>query len=331
MALKFPDIVRRYLHLTAIVALSLVAYAFQPAFGLTRVELYQATVPVADRSEAALAAAFQTALKTVMVRVTGRRSADEESAFAPLYTNARRYVQQYRTAPDSHLWVAFDGGAIERWLTQNGQPLWGRDRPSTLVWLTLQTAPQAATVVTADDTSELKDAIDAAATARGVPLIWPTAAVSANPAAANPSEIAHRLGADGLLVGRASNATAAASVRWTLSFQDRSSEFSGAVEGINRTADVYANLFAASGSVAPVEIEVSGVADLRDYANVQTYLESLTFITHVNVEELHADSVKFRLSTRGGIESLQHAILLSGRLQSLPAGENGIQRFQLRR
>jgi len=37
------------------------------------------------------------------------------------------------------------------------------------------------------------------------------------------------------------------------------------------------------------------------------------------------------LTTRGGIESLQHAIALNGRLQPQPAGDNGVQRFQLRR
>ena len=35
-------------------------------------------------------------MKTVLVRVTGRRSADEDPALAPLIGNARRYVQQYR-------------------------------------------------------------------------------------------------------------------------------------------------------------------------------------------------------------------------------------------
>jgi len=232
------------------------------------------------------------------------------------------------------LWVAFDGSAIERWLTQNGQPLWGRDRPSTFVWLSVQAGAQAVKVLTADDTSELKGAIDAAAAMRGIPLIWPNAAAAGAATAAtapSPADIGHRLGAEGVLIGRANNVAEAASVRWTLLFQDRSSEFSGAVEGVNRAADLYAGLFAASGSLAPVDIEVGGVADLRDYANVQGYLESLTFITHVSVQALSGDTVRFRLTTRGGIESLQHAIALSGRLQPQPAGDNGIQRFQLRR
>jgi hypothetical protein len=331
MAQFFGNQFRRYLRLAVILCLSGAAGLPGAVFGLTRVDLFQAQAPVDGRSEAAQTAAFQAALRIVLVRVTGRRTADEEVVFAPLVNNARRYVQQFRTAPDNQLWVSFDAAAIERWLTQNGQPLWGHERPSTMVWLSVATGPQSTAVVSADDTSELKDALDAAALLRGIPLVWPPAA-SANAAAANtPADVARRLGAEGVLIGRANSAAATAAVRWTLQFQDRSSEFAGALDGVNRAADLYAGLFAASGTLAPVDIEVSGVADLREYANVQTYLESLTFITHVAVLALTADTVRFRLTTRGGIETLAHALSLNGKLQPLPAGDNGLHRFQLRR
>jgi hypothetical protein len=114
-------------------------------------------------------------------------------------------------------------------------------------------------------------------------------------------------------------------------FQDRSSEYSGTLEGVNRAADLYAGLFAASGSLVPVDIEVTGINDLRDYASVQSYLESLSFISHVSVESMAADTVRFRLATRGGSDSLQRALSLNGRLQPVAAGETGIQRFQLHR
>jgi hypothetical protein len=321
------------------------------ALALTRAELFQATVPVADRSEAAQAGAFQAAMKMVLVRVTGRRSAQDDAALAPLIGNARRYVQQYRGAADGQIWVSFDGPAIERWLTQNGQPLWGIERPTTYVWLTAQaspqtgpqtgpqTSPQSGTVITAEDTSELKTAIDAAAMLRGVPLLWPSAAeiqrdhldyAGVNSAApATLADIGRRSGGEGILIGRAASTSETASVHWTLLFQDRSSEFSGALEGVNRTADLYAGLFAASGSLVPVDIEVTGVGDVREYANLQAYLESLSFISHVNVTALTGDTIRFRLTTRGGAESLQRTLSLNAHLQSIAAGDNGILRFQL--
>ena len=160
----------------ALLCFSLAALcAGNAAFALTRAELFQATAPMADRSEGAQTAAFEAAMKTVLIRVTGRRTVDDDAALSPLIGNARRYVQQYRAAPDGQVWVSFDGPAIERWLTQNGQPLWGHERPMTFVWLTAQTGPQSGVLITAEDTSELKAAIDAAATVRGVPLIWPSA------------------------------------------------------------------------------------------------------------------------------------------------------------
>ncbi len=323
------------------VILCLVSLCFgNLAHAVTRAELYQATVPFADHCEAEPTAAFQAAMKTVLVRVTGRRSAEDDAALAPLISNARRYVQQCRSTADKQLRVGFDGPAIERWLTQNGQPLWGHERPTTFVWLAAQTGAQSGIVITADDTSELKMSLDAAAVYRGLPLLWPSAAdlqsnrldyAALNGAApAALADLGRRLGGEGVLIGRASGTSATANVRWTHLFQDRSSEFSGALEGVNRTADLYAGLFAASGNLVPVDIEVTGVGDLREYANLQAYLESLTFISHVSVVGLNGDTIRYRLATRGGAESLQRTLSLNGRLQPIAAGDNGIQRFQLR-
>jgi uncharacterized protein len=309
------------------------------ALALTRAELYQVVTPGADRSEADKTATFQAAMKIVLIRVTGRLTAGDEPAFAPLIGNAHRYVQQYRATADNQTWVSFDGAAIERWLTQNGQPLWGHERPVTFVWLAAQMGAQSGTVITAEDTSELKTAIDAQAMLRGVPLRWPTVAelqknrldfAAVNGAApATLVDVARRFGGEGVLIGRANSTSATASVRWTHLFQDHNSDYIGGVDGVDRTADLYAQLFAVSGNLVPIDIEVTGVGDLREYANVQTYLESLTFVSHVSVVAMTGDTIRFRLATRGGAESLQRTLSLNGRLQPIDAGDNGIQRFQL--
>jgi len=336
----FSNFSRRFLPATSIVCLCVLALGLSPrSLALTRSELYQATTTVAGRCDGNDGAAFQAAMKTVLVRVTGRRAAAEDPALAPLISNARRYVQQCRNTPDNLLWVGFDGPAIERWLTQNGQPLWGHERPMTVVLLAVQTGAQSGIVISAEDTSDLKSAIDAAAISRGLPLLWPSAAdlqknhldfAAVNTGApATLGEIGRHLGGEGVLIGRASSPGAGANVRWIHQFQDRSSEYSGTLEGVNRAADLYAGLFAASGNLVPLDIEITGVNDLRDYASVQNYLESLTFISHVSVESLAGGTIRYRLATRGGIDSLQRALSLNGRLQPIAAGENGIQRFEL--
>jgi hypothetical protein len=118
------------------------------AFGAST-DLYQATVPISDRSEQSQTVAFQAALKVVLSRITGQRSGDQDAALAPLLANARQYVQQYRPAADNQMAVVFDGPAIERWLSKNGRPVWGQERPATFVVLAVQT-PAPGAILTAD-------------------------------------------------------------------------------------------------------------------------------------------------------------------------------------
>lgn len=308
---------------------------------MTRAEIYQATVPLPERSEAGQSAAFEAAMRVVLVRATGRRSAAEDPALGPLVHGARRYVQQYRAAGEGLLWVAFDGAAIERWLTQNGQPLWGHTRPATAVLLAVPGGVQGGTVLTQADSSDLKGAVDAAAAERGVPILWPSAAelqrehldyaTVAGTAPSALAEAAHRLGAEAVLVGRAQNATAASPIRWSFLFQERSSEFTAdAGEGPSRAADIYAGMFAASGAVVPVDLEVSGVRELKDYAQLQSFLESLAVVTHLDVAELSGETVHLKLTTRGGAEALAHVLSLDTHWQPQPAGDNGALRYQLR-
>src|SRR5580692_1283971 len=107
MAQTLSSFSNPYLRGAAILCLCLAALAPEPAGAVTRSELYQATTGVAGRCDSGDSAAFQAAMKTVLVRVTGRRSADEDPGLAPLIVSARRYVQQCRSAPDNQLWVAF--------------------------------------------------------------------------------------------------------------------------------------------------------------------------------------------------------------------------------
>lgn len=326
----------------ALVRAVLAAMAFWTALAATDAlavvvpDLYQAAVNAPDRSEAGLAAAFEAALRVVVVKVTGRRSAPQEAAFAPLLGNARRYMQQYRAGSGNQIWVAFDGPALERWLAQGGLPLWGRDRPATLMWIGVGDK-NGGSVLTREDSTELKRSLDQQAAARGIPLIWPTAAdvtrygvsfatLSQAPAS-SLADSAKRAGAAGMLIGRAADARAA-SVRWVFLFQGRSAEYSGAAEGIDRVADAYAGIYAASGESAPIDIEVAGVGSLQSYASVQTYLESLTQLSKVSVVGFDNDILHLRVVARGGLEPLQRVLAQDGRLQATAPGPGGVPRFR---
>ena len=320
--------------------------AARPLHAASDMNVYQVTVPVADRSAATRDSGFQAAMKIVLVRATGKLSAGADAVLAPLVDGATRYVQEYRYAPDGRLWAEFDGAAIERWLVANGEPVWGRTRPTTFVWLTVQGGPQTGSVVTGGDTSDLKAQIDAQADLRGIELLWPSAqqlqdnrldynaVVRAAPAALQT--LANRLGGDGVLIGHASAGAApsgaAPAVQWLQLFQDRSGAVAGAADGVNLAADTYAAVFAVSGGVSPVDVEIGGIGNVGDYARVQHYLASLTIVSGVTVLGLHGDAIAFRLDVRGGATPLARTLALNGPLAAdTPAAAGDNLRFHLRR
>ena len=317
-----------------------------------RVDLYQVAVPVPDRSDASRDAGFRDAMRVVLVRVTGRLGAANDPTYGPLVASADRYVQQYRYAIDGRLVVGFDGGAIERWLTGTGAPIWGRTRPVTFVLLTVPgtgpgTGPGAGTgsgagsIVTSDTGSDLKSAIDAQAALRGIELRWPTAQqlqadglTDATVLQADPRTLlgdATRAGADALLIGHASDTSANASVQWLFQYQTETSQVAGAAAGVDRAADAYAAIYAVNGAYVPVEVAVDGVRTLADYARVQRLFASMTSVSRAAVLAVHGDSVRWRLLARGGAGPLVRMLALDGSLQ--PAAEPGIGgelRYRLR-
>jgi hypothetical protein len=180
--------------------------------------------------------------------------------------------------------------------------------------------------VTRIDTPDIRRSIEAAASTRGIVLLWPSAAdLSANrldyaQVVAGPSralvEIAHKQGASGVLIGRANGAAANAGVRWTFVNQGQTSEFTGNVEGVQRAADSYAANLAGGAPAVPVAVAVQGIVDLQAYAAVQKELEGLSVVAHVVVLAMSGDTLQLRVDARGGSEALLRALGNAHHLQS---------------
>jgi hypothetical protein len=297
-----------------------------PAAAVTVPRLYEATVPLTERSERGQSEALQEAMREVLVRVTGQRNAAYEPALAPLVNDAQRYVQQFRVVGTNQFFAGFDGAKLERLIVAAGQPLWGHERPATLVCLDLVEGA-GRPIVDGRSASTLKGAIERAAALRGLPVIWPSGACARDraEASASPGEgtraLAQEYAADAVLLGRVSSSTSGSwRVRWTLTYGSERSEWSGPPEeGPHGAADAFAGVFAAGsaqGDIA-VTISVSGVNNLGAYAQVTDYLESLTLIHTLFVEELSGDTVIYRAEVRADVSRLARAIDLGNRLEPL--------------
>jgi hypothetical protein len=310
-----------------LLALALAALA-GPAPGESLGDLYTVTVPYAGDNDAA----FRQAMRDVLVRVTGQPNAPDLANLAPLVAQASRYVASYRRAAGNQLSVRFDGPAIENAIDASGLASWGSERPVTLVWLALDRGGGRRALVSANDTSAEKARVDASASRRGLPIVWPEAGddlVRATQQAWSGDhgalvEAARRYGADGVLIGRA-RLTGAGTYEtdWSFSASGVDGSAAGELEaGPELAADRYAGVYASHGAAQRSEqiVTVTGIASLEAYASAMRALSRLQPVRGVSVDEVTPDGVSFRVNVRGDPDALSQAILRDGRLTAIDAG-----------
>ncbi len=285
-------------------------------------DLYEASVS-SDRGQAA---AFQDAMRQVIVRITGQRDGDSAPALADLIAGAQRYVQKYRNLPGNKVTIGFDGAKLENVIAAAGRPVWGRERPVTLVWLVMDEGGGRRHLVGADDTGAVKDDLEAAADSRGLPIVWPrldatdTAHVSANDvwngSLQRLSDAGTRYRADAVLIGKSYGGY----IDWTVQAAgDTRALRGGATDGVHAVADRLAEILAATNAepVHPASLNVIGVDSLGSYADLIATLEASSLIRSVAVTELAGDRVTLALSVRGTTERLRRALATQRKFQPL--------------
>lgn len=320
----FAAVRRLRIGLAALACLVIALPSLSESFG----DLYSATVPYAGNNETA----FRQAMRDILVRVTGRRDAPELESLAPLVAEASRYVVSFQRAPGSQLAVSFDGTAIENAIDASGLAFWGEDRPVTLVWLAIDRGDGFRALVSAGDAGPEKLRVDANASRRGLPLVWPEGGddlVRAMQQAWSGEheplvDAARRYGAEGVLIGRARlTGEGGYAVDWSFRSADVAATAQGDLEtGPELAADRYAGRYAARGAAQRIEqvVTVTGVGTLESYAAALRLLSQLSPVRGVSVDEVTPDAASFLVNVRGDSEALHQSILRDGRLHPVDAG-----------
>jgi hypothetical protein len=288
-------------------ALLLGAVQPPPAWAARAVRVYE--VDVSGQSTTAL----QEAMRQALVRATGRRESANDPALASLIEDAPKYVKSYSPGPRGQTQVIFDRAAVERSIAAAGRSVWDPERPFTLVVLY---PPQ-----NRPDADAARVALEQVAAARGLLIsVIPLSIVDANGAELGHDALlatAQRYGGDEILVGRSDAGAPAGQFQWTLHSAFSSQSWSGPLAaGIDGTVDQLAPAQGASlaQTEAKVLVEISGVATLSDYANVQRMLEAVPGVRGANIDRAGGNSVTFDITARGGSEAIDHALAGSAHL-----------------
>ena len=250
------------------------------ARAVTVPDLYETSQPVDGSRDAA----FVEALRTVLVRVSGQRDA---ALRVGEVSDPRKYVQRFGFTADNVLQVGFDSSSIDQLLSKAGLPIWGRERPATVVMFGVEEGG-AWRWLTGDTPAQEREAIARVARQRGLPLKWPVMDAQERAEASSDSpgllQAAARYEANAVLLGRARGGV----VQWTLLSDEGAAQASGGLEdGVHLAADTFARVFAASGSqLGSVIVEVAGISDLNAYAATLNYLEGMTLVRGVALEQV---------------------------------------------
>ena len=324
---------------------------------ITVAGLYQTMVEVADQSAAARKPAIKNALIQVLVKLTGDSNIKSNENISALINSAERYVQQFRyqqakledeqLEPATELWVQFDETAVNQALREYSLPVWGKERPSVLVWLA-QEKNNIRNLISLDDELGYLKSIAESAETRGISLLFPlfdledTSAMSVSDLWAGFSEpvlnASARYQADIVLTGRLTQALPTLwEINWTTYTDDEVSIWSNQAElaemvleeGINELADRLAARYVNTGSTLAesIELTVSAINSVDDYAKTLSYLESLQAVVSVKVKRVIENEVMFELNSQGGFPVLEQALKLGKQLEQVNTNEKIVYRL----
>jgi hypothetical protein len=314
--------------------------AFAQAHAAEVTSLYTAQVPFDQNERDPRAAAYDEALRQVLMRVSGPDLANDPALYESLFPDPSIFVVQFQPGPDDTLFVTFDGAAVEKTLRASNQTVWGGDRPLTLVWLAVDWGQGEREIISAADADgeaddarslnrnrQLRERILEIAAGRGLPVVFPLLD-SEDMSKVEFSDVwggfderimaaSARYDVSSILIGRV-QANGAAQNRWTYQFGAEQRHWTGSPETVMaQVSDMLATEFAISGSepVRVVDLNVHGVTSVDAYGDVDNILSNVNVIESYALTEVSGDRLRYRVSAHGGGERLARALRFEGLME----------------
>ncbi|MEM7291769.1 MAG: DUF2066 domain-containing protein [Pseudomonadota bacterium] len=328
--------------------------------------LYSSSVAVTGQDALERRRGFRLALESVLVKLTGDGAVATLPQLETLMRNAQTHVAQFRyvslerpgagstednaqsgadrsgsaeltpitptSAEPTHILdVTFVEASLNRALNDIGLPLWGAERPETLLWLAVQERSRRY-ILASGGNSAVQISLDQVARKRALPVLLPLMDLQ-DQAAVKFSDVrggfsgrvqdaSARYEVNTVLTGSLRDLGNGWTARWVLYSGNRLFEWQARGATIDDVLTVgmegLANQLASRFSIAVnysqssvLNIRVDDIDSLDDYARVLAYLEGLAVVERVNVERIEANVGYFRLNTLGDLADLRSAVALN--------------------
>jgi hypothetical protein len=319
--------------------------------------LYESEKLVSSQSKSQREEAMKNALTEVLAKVSGRPDVGTVPDIQSALDKAGNYVQQYRyqKIPENSylsteaaqgsqiIWLQFDEQAVNKLLQKNNLPVWGRTRPTTLIWLAVE-QDGARYMIGSNSQEEIRYALENEAKRRGVATVLPlldledqqklTFADVWNNNQEPIFQASQRYQAEAILVGRLNQAADNSwQARWVLyeggqglSWNAQGSAMYQPLDtGVLGTLEILGSRYAQvydDSAPGVFNIAIVDVKSLDQFARVSQYLQSLEQVQNVHTTHVDNNSVTYRLDIRGNSKGLIQTIGLGNVLASVAAPSN---------
>jgi len=310
--------------------------------------LYTDQVPVSSHNATLQKSAISQALKNVFIKVSGNAKVADIDEISSAMQNPDNYVRDFRYIQNAAdidnpltLQVNFVPKSINNLLTQVGQPIWKKNRPLTLIWLAAQDKSAPQLLNNNDDATVQLFMTDAKQ--RGLPIIFPILDLT-DMQQIKPTDVwapfidvvqnaSKRYSPDAILIIRLDQTDPNNLIsHWSLLLKDQQMtwDIKGNDKqtilqaGINDITNILAKQFAVTKTnqlTNTITMTVTNLKNIGDYAKVVHYLNGLSGITNVEVQNVSENQAKFNLTLNIEVENLQRTIQLNSMLSPVESDE----------
>jgi len=312
--------------------------------------LYEAEVPVEGQGREERTYIVREALKEVLVRVSGQNGAAVLAENEEIIPKPTRLVQQFRyrkfksdelIPPNpidgakpytQKLWLRFTKKTINHLLREQGFPVWGKNRPATLVWLVVD--DQKHRVLIGNSTvHSSRTFIEQEAVKKGLPFRLPLLDL-ADQSKLQVTDVwgnfedtildaSLRYQTEAVLVGRIYLSYAKTwNTRWSLyssgerhDWEEANSETlrTAVKEGLAKTGEILSARFTqvtTADDAGSILLQIKNISNLKAYNKVVKYLTGLNTVTKLQTFQVNTKDVIFSIESRSGRLGIAQAISL---------------------
>ena len=312
--------------------------------------LFSIEMPVADQTTSVRLEAFGEAFKLVVIKVSGSDDALKSPAFSRPMQSSARYVKQFRYINQKDegsegfdsgqllLRIDFNQQLVEGLLRENKFPVWGRERPGSLLVVSYD-VNETIRLVSGETTPDIIELFDKAAVKLGVPVLFPLmdlediALVKIGDIVSRQYDsiniLANRYEPDALVIGQIVGRSgkgwhgdwevrfAEQVFKWEYKGSSRQQVVDQAIKHLARVLALEYALEDYRRVDQTLLMSVSSMPDFNQLISVQRYLESLSVVDSARVALVSNDMVTFKLKLRNDAEDLQRLIELGDVLEQL--------------